>query len=320
MSLAGIRSFICGSVVSLVLALVPAAAIAQAAQSESRVVFVGHSLLNYDMAEIVKGLAESKGLLIRRAAQSNVGTNIANNWRQCRRSAYPGQNPWWELACDAIDAGTDRGPYDTLVVTQVNNPIINPANPSNPGSTPEDYNLFLQLFLSRNPSGRAFFYTQWEGLGSQWHRGADWTSKIAEELAFFERLVQRIEEISRSSHGRNVDVNLIPANVALRDLIIAAESGRFPGITSRRQLFTDDVHVTPLGAYYIACVIYSSIYQQSPVGATGRTVGRWGAEITNLPPEMARSLQLFAWDVVSRYRGWTGSIARPRPPSQLRVE
>lgn len=314
------RSRLALSLIAMAAAMVPAILHAQAARSEARVVFVGHSLLNYDMVEVVKGIAESRGVQIRRAAQSNVGTNIANNWRQCRRSAYPGENPWWELACDAIDAGTDRGPYDTLVVTQVNNPIIDPSNPSNLGSTPTDYNRFLDLFLSRNPSGRAFFYTQWEGVGSQWHRGADWTSRIADELAHFERVVQRIEEISRTSYGRNVDVNIIPANLALRDLIVAAESGRFSGITSRSQLFIDDVHVTPLGAYYLACVIYSSIYEQSPVGATGRTVGRWGAEITNLPPDMARSLQVFAWDVVSRYRGWTGSIARPRPPSQLRVE
>lgn len=314
------RSRLALSLIAMAAAMVPAILHAQAARSEARVVFVGHSLLNYDIVEVVKGIAESKGVQFRRAAQSNVGTNIANNWRQCRRSAYPGENPWWELACDAIDAGTDRGPFDTLVITQVNNPIIDPSNPSNLGSTPADYNRFLDLFLSRNPSGQAFFYTQWEGVGSPWHKGADWTSRIADELALFERIVQRIEEISRTSYGRNVDVNIIPANLALRDLIIAAESGRFPGITSRKQLFMDDVHVTPLGAYYLACVIYSSIYQQSPVGATGRTVGRWGQEITNLPPEMARSLQLFAWDVVSRYRGWTGSIARPRPPSQLRVE
>jgi hypothetical protein len=315
-----LRSRVVFSLMILAATLVPSMVHAQAALPESRAVFVGHSLLNYDMIEIVKGLAESKGLIIRRAAQSNVGTNIANNWRQCRRSAYPNENPWWELACDSIDAGTDRGPYDTLVITQVNNPIIDPGNPSNLGSTPEDYSRFLDLFLSRNPSGRAFFYTQWEGLDSPWHKGAEWTTRIADESALFERIVQRIEEISLNTYGRRVDVNIIPANVALRELIIAAESGRFAGITSRSQLFVDDVHMTPLGAYYLACVIHSSIYEQSPVGATGRTTGRWGGEITNLSPEMARPLQQFAWDVVSRYRGWSGGVARPRPPTQLKVD
>jgi hypothetical protein len=306
--------------IALAATLVPAIVNAQAALSETRTVFVGHSLLNYDLIEMVKGLAESKGLVIRRAAQSNVGTNIANNWRQCRRSAYPNENPWWELACDAIDAGTDRGPYDTLVITQVNNPIIDPTNPANMGSTPEDFSKFLDLFLSRNPSGRAFFYTPWEGQGSPWHKGAEWTTRIGDELALFERVVQRIEQISRDTYGRNTDVNIIPANLALRDLIIAAESGAFAGITSRSQLFIDDVHPTPLGAYYLACVIHSSIYEQSPLGATGRTLNRWGGEVTNLSPEMARSLQQFAWNEVSRYRGWSGGMARPRPPTQLKVD
>jgi hypothetical protein len=308
------------SLMAVAATLVPAMASAQSPLQESRAVFVGHSLLNYDMVEIVKGLAESKGLVIRRAAQSNVGTNIANNWRQCRRSAYPNENPWWELACDSIDAGTDRGAFDTLVITQVNNPIIDPTNSANLGSTPEDYSRFLDLFLSRNPSGRAFFYTQWEGVDSPWHKGAEWTTRIADELALFERIAQRIEEISRTTYGRSADVNIIPANLALRDLVIAAESGRFPGVTSRSQLFSDDVHMTPLGAYFLASVIYSSIYQQSPVGASGRTVGRWGGVITDLSPEMARSLQQFAWEVVSRYRGWSGGSARPRPPTRLKVD
>ncbi len=56
----------------------------------ARIVYVGHSLINYDMPEMVKGLAESKGLGIRRAVQVNNGTNIGNNWLGCRQSTFTG--------------------------------------------------------------------------------------------------------------------------------------------------------------------------------------------------------------------------------------
>ena len=156
---------------------VPAHAQSVSALGSARIVFVGHSLINYDMPEMVKGLAESKGLGIRRAVQVNNGTNIGNNWLGCRQSTFTGQYAPYEFACDAIESGTDQGPYDTLIVTQVNNPIIDPSNAANLGSTADDYEKFLNLFLSKNRErpgvlfsavGRyRFALAQWSGLDRQ---------------------------------------------------------------------------------------------------------------------------------------------------------
>jgi hypothetical protein len=290
------------------------------ALGSARIVYVGHSLINYDMPEMVKGLAESKGLGIRRAVQVNNGTNIGNNWLGCRQSTFTGQYAPYEFACDAIESGTDQGPYDTLIITQVNNPIIDPTNAANLGSTADDYEKFLNLFLSKNPGGRAFFFPPWEGTDSPWLNGQDWTASIAAQMNLFERVTDRIEQISRDTHGRNATVEIIPSSVALRQLILAAESGQFADITNRSQLFLDDVHMSKLGNYFMACVVFASVYQQSPAGATGRTTGRWGDELTNLPADLALRLQNFAWTAVSTYRGWTGTAPRPRPPTGITVK
>jgi hypothetical protein len=288
--------------------------------NSARIVYVGHSLINYEMPDMVMSLANSKsGLTHRRAVQVNPGTNINNNWLNCRQSTFTGQWPPLEFACDAIESGTDMGFYDTLIITQTNNPIIDPTNAANLGTTPEDFERFLNLFLSRNSAGRAFFFTPWEDLGSRWHNGQEWTTQIAAELSLFERVTTRIEEVSRTLRSRSVDVNLIPANLALRDLVRAAESGQFQGVSSRGQLFSDSVHMTALGNYYLACVVFASVYQQSPAGASGRTVNRWGVELTNIDAALALRLQNFAWQVVSSYRGWSGTVATPRPPTGLSV-
>ena len=57
-------------------------------------------------------------------------------------------------------------------------------------------------------------------------------------------------------------------------------------------LFGDDVHQTPLGKYYTACVVYASISGRSPVG---------GAYPPEVSAEAARSLQSFAAEYVAAY-------------------
>jgi hypothetical protein len=308
-----------------VLILLAAASMSAHAQSvapigSARIVFVGHSLINNEMPEMVKALAESKGLGIRRAVQVYNGAPIIYDWDHCRQSTFVGEWPPSDFACDAIEAGTDQGPYDALIIAQANNPIISPTNPSSLGTTPDDFEKFLNLFLSRNPSGRAYYFAQWEALDSQWLNGQDWTSHIASEMDLHERMTDRIEQISRDTRGRNVSVSIIPTSLAIRDLIIAAESGQFAGITSRSQLFQDNVHMNRFGNYFVACVVFASVYQQSPAGATGRTVDRWNGEMTNIPTDMALRLQNFAWNVVAKYRGWSGTAVRPKAPSSLTVQ
>jgi hypothetical protein len=281
-------------------------------RAAANIVYVGHSLINYDMPDMVTSMVRSlQGLSVNSAVHVNPGTPIRGHWINCSSSTFTGQYPPLEFACDAIAAGTANGLYDALVITQTNNPIINPGDPTNLGSTPQDFDNFLNVFLSRNLQGRAFYFTQWEGIGSSWHNGQEWTSQIANELAFFERVTDRIEQIERDSHGRSVSVEIIPANIALRDLVFAAEGGSFQGITSRSQLFKDDVHMTDLGNYYLACVVMASIYERSPVGATGRTKTRWGVDFPEVPVDMASRLQDFAWRTVARYRGWSFSAAAP---------
>jgi len=302
-------------------ATVTAHAQAVAPLSSARILFIRHSLIGNEMPEMVKAIAESKGLTIRRAVQVYNGAPIQFDWDNCRGAGSTIQWPPSDYACDALDAGTDLGPYDAMIIVQANNPIINQQNPANLGTTPNDFEKFLNLFLTRNASGRAYYFTQWESIGSQWHNGQEWTTRIAPEMVVHEQMVDRIEQISRDMRSRNATVNIIPVSVAIRDLVIAAESGQFPGITNRSQIFIDDVHMNRFGNYFVACVVFASVYQQSPAGASGRTVDRWNGEMTNIPADLALRMQNFAWNVVSSYRGWSGVAApKPKAPSALTVQ
>jgi hypothetical protein len=281
-------------------------------------VYVGHSLINNWMPYMVKSLAASvPGLGYRQTVQVIPGATIIYNWNNCRQ-ATAAQTWGIEYACDAIENATPQAPVDTLIVTMANG-MYWPDHPDWISSTPEEYNLFLQLFKSRQPTGRAFYFTQWEHQDSSRLVGRDWTDWIAEELGFYERVVERTELLYQQATGQSVDVTIIPAALGLRDLIWEAEAGRIPGLTSRNQIFTDTVHLNYLGNYFLACIVFASIYERSPEGATGRTIGMHGDVMTDLDPTMTQKLQSLAWKVVSNYRGWTATTVRPRAPGGFQV-
>jgi hypothetical protein len=139
------------------------------------------------------------------------------------------------------------------------------------------------------------------------------------ELAYFEKVVKRVEELALSLRGRNLDVTIVPANIALRELILQVNAGSFAGALVFSDIFEDGVHMANIGDYYLACVTYASIYERSPAGATGLTHDRWGREMTNLPTGTALRLQELAWNVVATYRGWITATPRPKAPTGFSV-
>ena len=89
------------------------------------------------------------------------------------------------------------------------------------------------------------------------------------------------------------------AGAALAALVERATNGTpLDGITGANntetvnRLFSDNVHLTNLGMYYMALVTYASVYERSPVGA---------AAPSGISAAQARSLQETAWAFVSNF-------------------
>jgi hypothetical protein len=302
-------SIICSLVAICVGTLAAAADLSP--RGTANAVFVGHSLINHDMPQIVEAIAESRGQSLRKAVQVINGAPLRLNWELCRESSYTGQWPPDQFACDAIERGSPSGAFDVLLATDANNSIQSNRVYN---ETHRYLENFMELLLSRNGGGRVFLYTSWEGWS--FHKG-NWIGAIESELAQYETIARQAEALS-ASRGRGGEVQVIPANVALRELVTHSETGRVPGITSRDQIFSDDVHMTGLGNYYIACVVYAAVYNQSPEGATGRATNRFGGQIVDVPPATRQALQRLAWHVLSEYRGRQGGT-KPRAPAALNV-
>ncbi len=274
-------------------------------------VLVGHSLINIEMPFFLETIATSRGLGFRKAVQVLIGTPLRWNLANCRRatSASVVDESKFSFSCDAIDAGTSSGPYDTLILTDANNSI---ASNREWNRTEEHIATYTNQFIGRNPAGRVLLFTTWESLTMY---GSNWASNQAADLRQYEEMAVGASALARA-RGPATTVEVIPVNIAIRDLLASVESGGIPNVTSRSQVFLDDVHMTRLGDYFVASVVFAAIYNRTPEGATGRMPG-----YVDIPAATATALQRLAWQVVSTYRGTpVAAPSRPRAPTLIRVD
>ncbi|MFT4927425.1 MAG: hypothetical protein ACI8WB_003532 [Phenylobacterium sp.] len=260
-----------------------------------KAMFVGHSLINNVMPEMLRQLAQSgEGLSMIHNTQIFNGSTLKHNWAHCQEGAFIEEYPPNVYACDELAAAASSQAYDTLVVTDANALI--------PGhhfwdDTQVYLENFTELLKTHNSQGRAYLFTSWESRDL--HTG-EWTDYIAKELMEYEQIVLEAENLS-AAKGINADIELIPANVALRELIIKIENGEMNGLSQRDEIFHDDVHMNSLGNYFMANVVFAATYNRSPEGLTNDMV-QLGNNSILVEPTLALQLQQLAWDVVTDYR------------------
>jgi hypothetical protein len=124
---------------------------------------------------------------------------------------------------------------------------------------------------------------------------AAWLSYVEGEYFAYQCVAARVNQ-RLAAKGRPGRVSLVPAGLAVRELLRRALEGSVPGVsgTPRERVhavFTDDVHLTPLGIYLNAAVHYAVLFGNTPVGAAGAP----GVNPAALP-----LLQQIAWDTRSR--------------------
>jgi hypothetical protein len=97
-----------------------------------------------------------------------------------------------------------------------------------------------------------------------------------------------LEQISRAHHevGRELDVPVAPVGVAFQRAMQAR-----PHLS---MLGRDKEHETIHGTYLAACVIYATLFRQSPKGLTYHPTG--------ISAEEAAFLQRIAWDTVKEWK------------------
>lgn len=181
--------------------------------------------------------------------------------------------------------------YDTLVITENHNLIQNMQWEN----TVRQVRHFHEQLISGNPGARTFLHASWWDIDK--HSPQAWLNAERALGPVWQCVASRIN-LSLAAEKRQDRVWPLPASLALVDLVEQALNGQVEGVsadnpkTTLDRIFSDNVHLTQLGSYYLSLVTYAAIYQRSPLGAPpARGVTR----------KQAAALQSIAWAFTSGF-------------------
>ncbi|OJT27459.1 hypothetical protein BO221_05690 [Archangium sp. Cb G35] len=265
--------------------------------ARARIFFSGHSLLDNPMPDYVESIARSQGKDILWNQQNVIGSPLRvrtwgnNGWEGYRggknRDGYD-MNVVQELLSPRTLGTGDR--YDTLLITERHD-ILGTIEWENTIGYLRHYHDRL---IDGNPEGRTYFYHTWLDIDKS--NPATWINYEKNALAAWECVSSKVN-LTLEAAGRGDRVVTIPGGAALVDLVERILANQVPGISGTtaqklNMIFSDNVHLTELGVYYMSAVHHASVFRDSPVGAAGPS----GANA-----ETVQALQTIAWNFVSAY-------------------
>lgn len=252
------------------------------------ILFVGHSLIGPDLPDIVEGGLRQMRQPATVSAQIINGAplkfNLANS------AGAEGVDGTVELA---------KGETEVLIVTEA----IPLAAQIQWNDTAGQIAAYAALARAANPQARIFVYETWHSRTSgpgtvvEGDPGAGmlWRDRLTADLTQWESVVRKGAAMA------DIPVGLIPGGQAMALLADEVAAGRVPGVTSMDTFFSDDIHLSPKGTYYMALVNLAAITGKSPEGLPAKLTRSWKSRDAVVADDLARNLQRLAWQAVSTY-------------------
>jgi hypothetical protein len=281
----------------------------------------GHSLtddpLGSSMASIAQSLGTSMvwnqqialGSPIRaRSRGHDVADDSFAGYRTGKNRNGSGLNIASELA-NPQTIGGER--YDTLVLAERHD-LVNVLMWED---TVRYARHFHERLIAGNAKANSYLYHAWLGVSNKDDPSA-WVAHERAAAPAWQCVSARINQ-SLAASGRSDRMAYLPAGLALANLVETATRSGLAGVSggSVRQtmdrLFSDDVHLTPVGNYYMAMVTYASVYRRSPVGA-------WAP--SGVTAEQAGALQKAAWQSVSNHYNGATTPSMPQCQALMREQ
>lgn len=296
----------------------PEAATATPSMPPRHVLISGHSLTDQPLPDMLAAIAKSQGLAWDWQRQYVVGSSIKD--RSAGRPSNPDPTPWngyrsglnrsgenLDLLKELRTAGAGPEPYDTLLITEQHSVLGGLVW----NDTVRHLRHFHDRFIDANPRGQTWFYESWLSLDDKANPGR-WIAYERAASKVWRCVATRIN-VSLEAQGRADRIEALPAGRALAWLIERAtqasgveglSSGALETPEARRatvdKLVRDDVHLTPLGTYYVALVTAAAL--------TRSHVAAWA------PPEVdAATAAALQREATAFVEGWR----KEEPPEDL---
>lgn len=258
-----------------------------------RLFWSGHSLIDRPLPDYLAAVAASLDQPVQWNMQVIPGSSIKSRsrgtggWDGYRQGSNRNGNDLdvaAELASPRTVAG---GPYDALIITEQHSLLGNVVW--------NDTIRHLRHFHDRAIAGSAeqttYLYQSWLGIDNRDDPGR-WIAYETAAATAWCCVATRIN-VSLAATKRPDRIVPIDAGAALATLVEKAVAGQVPGLagpprTVVDKLFQDDVHLTPMGTYFVALFVYAEISRTRPTGA-------WAPDA--LSRAEAWELQAAAWTI-----------------------
>lgn len=283
---------------------------AWAPKDHVRAFYSGHSLSD-GVPEAVEQIAGSLGHRLDFETQS-IGYSLL---RQRTKGEVPSASEWpgYRAGSNRTGAGLNvaeelRQPrrlasgdkYDALVVTERHDlPAI-----ARKERTAFYLTDMARHLLAGNPNAEVLLYHSWLHLDpdAPW----PWIDYERAVAPMWECVASRAN-LDLPARGEIPRVRVLPGGAALAELAAALWDGKVPGVAAKapgervRLLFSDNVHMTDVGRYFIALMHYAVLFGRSPEGA---------AIPAAISQETGRYMQTRAWQYAVSYGQRANAAAR----------
>ena len=257
------------------------------------ILMVGHSLFGTDGPDMLQEALQAGRGEGRVTAQIINGAPLKYNWENSDTA-------------EGVDA---RAVLPDGTTTHL---ILTEAIPLENHTTWSDTGVYAQAFaglaVAANPDAHVYIQETWHSLKSgtgakvEYDDKANipWRSRLDQDLPVWENIVA---EVAAGNRSDTATVSLIPAGQAMARLYDEIAAKNVPGLTDIARLFSDDIHLSDMGHYFVGMVQYATLTGQDPLGLPTDFNDRWGKAFDTPDPDLARELQRVAWDAVRAYGG-----------------
>jgi len=198
---------------------------------------------------------ESQNLDVQADAQVINGASLRYNWDN--GASAQGVN-----AREVLPSGD----YDTVIVTEAI-----PLDAQIQWNDTQGFaKRYFDLAQSANSDTRFFLYETWHEIGTDTQ---EWRAQIANDLPKWQGIIDYVNDNAATGAP---EAFVLPAGQAMGNLHDRIEAGEVPGITSIRDLFSDNIHLNDTGNWFIAALQASAVTGLDVSELPLETYNAWG--------------------------------------------
>ena len=262
------------------------------------VLFVGNSLFGPTAPQMLQQMLTADGIETRVEAQIINGAPLSYNWQNGAQAR--GVNARAVLA---------EGDTDILIMTEAQ-PLPDQLKWND---TRANALAYYRAAVGANPNAMVFLQETWpQGAGT-----TAWRQALTDQRPLWQGIV---DYVNANAPPGAIPMRLIPAGQAMA--LLADDIAGGADLPPISDFFTDEIHLSDLGHYYVSLVQYATVTGKSPLGLPHRLTNAWGKPYDAPGAALAERLQALAWRAAAGggvTKAGAGSQATPARPRQIGI-